>query len=127
MAAHRGGTGPTAVGRDHGLGPVVQPRLHENPRHVRLDGRVRHDEVRADLGVGQSIGDQDEDLAFAGRQLVHLAWSGDCRVWPAPELLQQPPCHRGGQPGVTRVHGTDGRTEVVGDGVLQHEARCPGA
>ena len=50
---------------DGGLGPVVDVELGVEPLDVRLDRLDRQVQLVGDLGVGQALGDQRQDLRLA--------------------------------------------------------------
>src|ERR1700730_14773970 len=53
------------VGGDDKLGSVVDVELHQQPAYVRLGRGGADMQPRPDLGVGEAVGDLDEDLQFA--------------------------------------------------------------
>src|SRR5438445_7590669 len=59
-----GGDQPGLVGGDDQLGPVPQAQLGQDPADMGLGGRRAHHQPAGDLGVGQTLRDQHEDLAF---------------------------------------------------------------
>jgi hypothetical protein len=87
------------VGEDDGVDAVSQFQLGEDPFDVGLDGRLLDHERPADLQVGQSVGDEAEDVAFPGRELLQPA--GQPGVGPGSggggELLDDGPGDLGRQ------------------------------
>src|SRR5829696_3441459 len=60
------------VGDDDGLYAVAQAELLEDPRDVRLDGRLAEEELLGDLGVRAAAGEQPQHVDLAGGQLRQL-------------------------------------------------------
>jgi hypothetical protein len=54
------------------LDAVAQAEFREYSPDVRFDGGVGYDELLGDLGVGETAGDEFEDVEFAGGQVVAL-------------------------------------------------------
>src|SRR6266699_4445921 len=52
------------VGDDDQLGPVPGVELGEDPGHMRLAGQRADEQPGGDLCVGETAGDQREDLEF---------------------------------------------------------------
>ncbi len=73
-----------------------------------LDRLGRNAEVPSHLLVGVAAGDQAQDLALAGRQLVQLGVETRCRCTALREGVE----HEAGQPG--REHGIPGGDPVDG-------------
>jgi hypothetical protein len=59
-----------AVGVGDGLGTVAASGLGEDPVDVGLDCGFADVSAGGDLGVGQALGGQREDFAFAGAEAV---------------------------------------------------------
>src|SRR6185437_12026805 len=59
-----GGDQPGLVGGDDQLGPVTQAQLGQDPADVCLGGGRAHHQPPGDLGVGQTLRDQHQHLAF---------------------------------------------------------------
>ena len=72
------------VGQHHELGAVARVELRQQPAHVGLGGRVRHEELLGDLRVRQAAGDRGEHLALALGQRLELGRGVPrCGVAPA--------------------------------------------
>jgi hypothetical protein len=71
---HRDGGG-VAFGPEGGLGAVGDPDALEDAGQVGFDGALGDAQVAGDLLVGQAVGDQGQDLAFAVAELVRGACS----------------------------------------------------
>lgn len=67
---------PALVAGDYELHSVARAELHEDLRHVRLDGEWAEVKRLSNLGVGQAGGDQAENFAFPGRQLAQAVMLG---------------------------------------------------
>ena len=123
-------------GEDDGLHPVAQPELGQQPAHVGLDGRLGDVEALGDLGVGEAVGDGEQDLALA------LGQAGQRRVLGRPDaairsaagpavadrsgsgvgvLLEQAPGDARRHDGVTAGHRADGGDELGRRHVLEQE------
>src|SRR5262249_29998120 len=89
------------------LDPVVERKLFEYPRDVRLDGRDAHVELAADLSVGLAEPDRDGNLAFALAEAVELLAGVALAVvgHPVSDVPDQPAGDRWGE---YRVAGGDG-------------------
>ena len=61
---------PGLVGEHDRLDAVAEVELLEDVRDVRLHGRLADEELLPDLGVGEAVGDQAQDLELARGQLV---------------------------------------------------------
>jgi hypothetical protein len=48
------------------LGAGGDSELSEDVGEVGLDGGATHEEVAGDLGVGETVGDEGDDLLFGG-------------------------------------------------------------
>ena len=60
-----GGDEPGLVGGDDELGPVAQAELGQDPADMGLGGRRAHHQPAGDLGVGQTLRDEPQHLAWA--------------------------------------------------------------
>src|SRR6266581_8243222 len=65
-----GGDQPGLVGGDDQLGPVTQAQLGQDPADMGLGGGRAHHQPAGDLGVGQTLRDQHEHLAFPPGELA---------------------------------------------------------
>jgi len=76
---------PAFIGDDDCLRAVAQAEFGEDAANVRLDGRFAEYEPLGDLGVGQSTGDELEDLDFAVGELGELPMSGGAVTITLPD------------------------------------------
>src|SRR5882757_2371002 len=104
------------VGIPHRLSTVAGPDLGEDPVDMRLDRGIRQYELRTDLGVGETGGNQREHLGLASGQTLD--------VWGARRGRLGD--HRGDQlllygrveVGLPGVDGPDRGFDLLGAGVL---------
>src|SRR5918995_5689267 len=80
----------TLEGENRRLGAVAQTELDEDPAHVRLDSLLCDDEVSRDLGIGQTLGDQSEDLGLTLRELIEPLHAGLAGRTHPRELRDEP-------------------------------------
>jgi hypothetical protein len=70
------------VREDDRLYAIAQVELLEDVGDVRLDGGLADVELLGDLSVGESVGDEPEDLQLARGELVEFL--GRVGAWDAP-------------------------------------------
>src|SRR6476619_5228601 len=72
---------PVLVGEHHGLDAVSHPELLEDPRDVRLDGRLADERLGGDLCVGKPARDEPQDLELPRGEVVETGcgWSAGGR------------------------------------------------
>jgi hypothetical protein len=75
-----GGDDPGFVGEDDGLDAVSQVELGQDTGDVCLYRRAGDDELVGDFGVGESAGDESEDLELAVGELDERWRRGGCRA-----------------------------------------------
>jgi len=71
-----GGHQAAVEGDDDGGGPVAQVEFGEDVVHVCLDRALAEDEPGCDLGVGQALPDEGEDVSLAWRECVEASIIG---------------------------------------------------
>jgi hypothetical protein len=78
------GWGPTATGKDGGLGTVTAAELGQDVTHMGVDGALGDEEPLGDLLVRQAPGDQLSDLVFAlsEREFLLRTWRSLLRCEP---------------------------------------------
>ncbi len=111
---------PGLVGEHGELHPVPQRELGQQPRHVRLHGRLAEEQLGADRGVGHAAGDQAEHVELT------LAQVGEGRQVGRP-ARGRPRTARGGAGSVPArascrpAPRPDGVYQIVGRDVLEQE------
>ena len=68
VGRHVGTDKPGFVGGHHDLGPVPQPQLPQDARHVRLHRPFADDQMGGDFGVRQALGHRAGDVELACRE-----------------------------------------------------------
>jgi hypothetical protein len=113
-------TGPddaVLVGVDGDLHPVAQIEFGEDAGDVALDGGLAEAEPGGDLGVGQALGDQPDDVEFAFAEVP-----GRGAGWGAvAEVLDQPPGDGGSEECFAGGCRADGAGQLLAGGVLEQE------
>jgi hypothetical protein len=61
---------PRLVCEHDGLGTAGDAQFHQQPRHMSFDRGLADAQVAGDLGVGQALSDQHEDLSLPGGELL---------------------------------------------------------
>src|SRR6266536_4732878 len=107
-----------------GLGPALQVQLRQDRGYVVLHGLVREEDVRRDLLVCLSLGNQEQDLLLLSGQLGELV-RVRTRCDP-PDTIED--LLRDGwiQEGLTPPDGLQGGDEVTRPDLLQQVAGSPG-
>ena len=113
---------PGFVGEDDGLDAVAEREFLEDVGDVGLHGRLADEERPGDLAVGESAGDEPEDLEFAVAELGERRGGAGGRWRSADELLDEPTGDRGGEEGISCCDDPDGVGELLGTDVLDEEA-----
>jgi hypothetical protein len=62
------------VGGHDGLDAVADAELGQDPGHVGADGGLANHQRGGDLGVGESPGNQPQDVDLAGGELAEGSW-----------------------------------------------------
>src|ERR1039457_6675013 len=111
---------------DHGLDPVPQPELGQDPADVRLDRRLGNEEPLRYLAVRQPVRDQDQYLVLPLGEVIETRRR---RSLPGRqhrrELVDEPPGGGWRYHGIAGVHRPDREQQLVGRDILQQEAAGP--
>src|SRR5256885_3164970 len=119
-----GGDQPGLVGGDDQLGPVPQAELGQDPADMGLGGRRAHHQPAGDLGVGQSLRDQYEHLAFPPGELARQPRVRPAHGRPGYEVGHQVTGGRRGEQRLPGGHDPDRREQLFRRRVLEQEAAC---
>ena len=80
---------------------VACSELGQDPGYVGAHGGLAHDQRVGDLGVGQSPGDQSQDLDLSWGQLAQGGRDSAARWGAVDELFDESAGDVGGEQGVT--------------------------
>jgi hypothetical protein len=94
---------------------------------VALDSRFGHDELLGDLAVREAAGDENEDLALAGRDLFEHRRRWLERVGAGGEVFDQPPGDRGREQRFAIVDDAYRLEQAFARGVFEEESGRAGA
>ena len=101
---------------------VAKAQLLKHVPDVGLHRRFGDGQGPGDLGVGQPVADQDEDLALPGGEGAEIACSPVAQSRQPGEPIKQPPGNRGGEHRVSCGDGADRADQRIGRVVLDQEA-----
>jgi hypothetical protein len=113
---------PGLIGGNHRLRFLSDTEFRHHVGKVCFHGSFADEQLPGDFGVGQTLGQKDEDFPLARGQLGHLGRCGCVLRRSGSEFVDELAGDGGIQPGLASGHRADRGDDLGGGGIFEKEA-----